>query len=107
MENSRIIQILELLRHSIETIIPIRASGICAELDWLACTDMITEDEYEFMEEFIENSKPDSNQFTKFTKLDCWTNTMHWWIPIFKDESTIQVRVDYLNELITTIKERN
>ncbi len=95
------------MRHGITTSFEFGGSGICAELECLHWLDIITESELYWMELFIEDSKPNSEQYTEFTKLDCWRNNMYWWVPVYQDESTIQVRVDYLNELITTIKERN
>ncbi len=100
MKISRIIAILQMMRDGIESSLEMGGSGLCAELEQLFWNEKTEEWEHEYMEAWLIIHKPSDTQYTEFIKLDCWVDRMYWWRPIFQDETTIQVRIDYLNVLI-------
>lgn len=100
---NRQIEILELLKDKVRT--QMKISGMCDILNYLFMHQFITNNEYECIRTLLKDNKPSpDNQFNKFTdsKFFWTTDRMFWWYPLIPE--TRQIRVDYLTELIKSIK---
>lgn len=110
MTTERKIEILELVIKQLElNLLSIR--GICDALDKLHYDNKISSQEFILMVSFIDGNRPSSdNQFKEFTKSPYWRKggypmtISYWWINIKDEPRTLQIRIDFLNKLIDTLK---
>ena len=103
MTINRQIEILELVNSNIELDKYFRR-GICDILYHLSMIDEIDDFEYTFMLRLIKNNKPKpNNQFSEFIENKFWIDCNYWWETMYMSE-TRQIRKDYLNKLIASLK---
>lgn len=105
MDNDRLIELLELLKTYIIRGRTRHQSGICKELTKLHEYGSCTYPEYRALRRYLFCNKPNSfNQYKHFTNSPYWINDEYWWYPIQRIEETKQLRIDFLNELINSLK---
>lgn len=80
-------------------------TGICRLATNLFQTDIIGYYEKEELLEVLKKNKPVQNPdniFFEFTLIPTWKNNSYWWSPIYKARETKDVRIAYLQKLIST-----
>ncbi len=106
MKNSRKIEILQMMIARIDSFY----HGICGVL-YSLMKEEITEDEYKAMVELLlDNIPTEENKFSIFTQSAYWGtedyrfSTGYWWVKMGDFPISRQIRKDYLNRLIDTLK---
>lgn len=111
MENARIIQIL----NKAISILSDKMTDICCVCDAILIQhtrldrtheDYITKQEHLYMSNFIYRNKPSEKQYTEFTENDYWIDDLYWWKSIHHVPETRQIRIDYLNTLISYVNSK-
>ncbi len=107
MEIERQIEILNRIIQYVADIDKFQA-GICNALDMISVevNNDITIDEYKFIKNLIKENKPTrDNQFSKFIINGLWYDGFYWWLSINPNNpDTRQIRINYLNALISSLK---
>lgn len=105
MENSRLIEILELVREKLIYGQETYQTGICKVVLSMMAHQEITIEEKYFISDYLNANKPNqSNNYARFVTNIYWIDCLYWWLPIDKYPFTKQIRIDYLTELINNIK---
>ena len=105
METERLIELLELLKVYLTRGRTRHQSGICKEITKLYENGSCSYTEYKALQRFIFKNKPNSfNQFKHFTYSPYWINDEYWWITIHRISETKQLRIQFLDELINSLK---
>ncbi len=98
---------IELLNKVIQYIADIDKfqAGICNAVDMQLSINVGVE-ELLFISALVKKNKPtSSNQFSKYMKTSIWYDGFYWWKSINPNNpETRQIRIDFLNDLISTLK---
>ena len=79
--------------------------GICAVISNLYNKNFISSTQKFAILKFLEQNRPTAtNQFQEFLILKYWLDESYWWLPIWQDPETRQVRINYLTKLIESLK---
>jgi hypothetical protein len=101
MENPRVVEILE----ETKEVLRMGGSGICGRFAELYRHGFITEEEKEQIKDILFRHKPNDVQYQHFRENPYWNaHGMFWWTPIHRAKETFVIRIDYLDEVIKTIK---
>ncbi len=110
MKTERIIEILQLVIYNLENNTKLFDTGICVVTTTLFKRGEMSESEYLFIRNLIRDSKPTTqNVYKEFTQNGHWndslssTSVSFWWIPIYRNPKTREIRIDYLNKVIENI----
>lgn len=88
--------------------------GICGVVNSLLFNKGISIDEHSETINLLNENKPTpDNQYKVFTENDFWVDITipshtifegYWWLPIYRNESMRQIRIDYITKLIDNLK---
>lgn len=111
MENTRLKELLEIVKENLINTDMLKQSGICKEAHLLWEYNKCTLAEKLEVIAYLKKNKPTiDNQYAIFTQNPYWTDTsVFWWMPIYSDIyqysfHTKEIRINYLTELINNIK---
>ena len=101
METKRKIVILSAIAQELRTK---NFHGICAVIHKLFFSNKITKKEYNEIFEFLDAHKPTpDNQYKEFTQNEYWVGGIYWWKNMLFYEETRQLRIRFLNKIITNL----
>lgn len=104
MNTNRQIEILELIINCLTDGDSNFQLGIFSCLSHLYFTDDVTAYEYIDTKKLLRINRPtENNQYKEFFKVIC-DKDIYWWKPINLNIETKQIRIDYLNKLLSNIK---
>ncbi len=105
MEAKRQIEILKLMITKLGTDKEKKFTCICDSIFGLDSLRLITSEEKDFMLDMVRDNKPTPNNiYSKYTKGEYWIDRMFWWESISEEAETKQIRIDFINDLISNIK---
>lgn len=111
MTKERLIELFELVKqrltdgYTFENGNPIIIYGICGVIVDLNWFNIINPDEKEYIIHYLRKNKPSLiNDYSNFMETPHWINRSYWWGNMHEFPETKQIRIDYLNKLISNIK---
>lgn len=79
--------------------------GICAVIHELFNKEFVSSTQKFELLRFLQKNRPTArNEFKEFLIYEYWLDESYWWLPIWLQPATKQVRIDYLTKLIESLK---
>ncbi len=107
MENTRLVEILEMVKENLIETEAQYQTGICRSIEKLSHDHKIKYLEEILIKKHLYLHKPTkTNEYAKFTENQYWYDYYndYWWSEIKCANETKQIRIDYLTAVIDNIK---
>lgn len=100
----RLKELFEVVKQSLIERPNIQQSGICREIKHLFSYGVISIQEKDYLSNYLLANKPNDDRYSEFMDYPNWIGLDYWWVMISVRPETKQLRINFLNALISNIK---